>query len=128
MKMNSQKRQELNQMHAFLHQNAANLPAIDQVAMLLLQKGFPLEQALKAYQNYLERRPTSPNAAYNYAWYLARDGQFESAIGWYQQALERGIGQPEEVHLNMGNIYMDHLRDNIKARKAFEAALAINPD
>jgi Tfp pilus assembly protein PilF len=128
MKMNSQKRQELKKLHAFLDQNAANLPAIDQVAMLLLQKGFPLEQALKAYENFLVRQPSSPNAAYNYAWYLARDGQFETAIGWYQQALERGIGQSEEVHLNIGNIYMDHLRDNKKARKEFEAALASNPD
>jgi Tfp pilus assembly protein PilF len=128
MKMSPKKKDELDQIHSILHKNANILPAINQVAMLLHERCFPLKQALKAYDNYLALQPTSPSAAFNYAWYLARDGQFESAIRMYQRALELGIDQPEEVHLNIANIYMDHLRDNEKAREEFRSALAINPN
>jgi Tfp pilus assembly protein PilF len=128
MKMNPQKKQELERIHEYLQQHRNNLPAINQVAMLMHRNGFPLEQALNAYDSYLARHPSTPGAVYNYAWYLSRDGQFESAVGEYQRALELGIDQPEEVHLNIANIYMDHLRDNDKARAEFERALAINPN
>ena len=128
MKMNPKKRQELERIHQFLRQNQDNLPAIDQVAMLMHKHGFPLDQALKTYESYLARHPSTPSAAYNYAWYLARDGQFAAAVQMYQRALELGIDQQEEVHLNIANIYMDHLKDNDKARAEFERALAINPD
>jgi tetratricopeptide (TPR) repeat protein len=128
MKMNPQKKQELEQIHEYLRQHQNNLPAINQVAMLMHRNGFPLKQALNAYQSYLARHPSTPGAIYNYAWYLSRDGQFESAVSEYQRALELGIDQPEEVHLNIANIYMDHLRDNDKAREEFERALAINSD
>lgn len=95
--------------------------------MLLQQKSYPLEKALEAYESYLASQPASANAAFNFAWYLARDGQFENAVRMYRRALELGIDDPEEAHLNIANIYMDHLRDYEKARKEFQHALAINP-
>jgi tetratricopeptide (TPR) repeat protein len=128
MKMSLQKEHELERIHEFLRQHLDNLPAINQVAMLMHKNGFPLEQALKTYESHLARHPSTAGAAYNYAWYLARDGQFESAVRMYQRALELGIDQPEEVHLNIANISMDHLRDNEKARVEFERSLAIKPD
>ena len=104
MKMNPQKKQELKRIHEYLRQHQNNLPVISQVAMLMHSNGFPLKQVLNAYENYLARHPSTPSAAYNYAWYLTRDGQFESAVRMYRQALELGIDQPEEVHLNIANI------------------------
>jgi tetratricopeptide (TPR) repeat protein len=127
MKMSTQKRQELEQIHSLLQQHDKNIQAINQVAMVLYEKGFPLKRVLEAYSNYLARWPASPGAAYNFAWYLARDGQFEPSIRMYRQALDLGIDQPEEVHLNMANIYMDHLVDNEKARSEFQKALDIDP-
>ena len=124
--MSPKKREELDRLHFFLHGNEKNLSAINQVALLLQKEGFPLEQALKAYDHYLAFQPASPSAAFNYAWYLAKDGQFESATRMYQRALELGIDRPEEVHLNIANIYMDHLGDNEKARDEFRRALAKN--
>ena len=105
-----------------------NLAAIDQVAAYLLQKRYPLQAALEAYANYLAHRPNSANAAFNYAYYLSRDGQFDRAIEVYQQALSLGIDAPEEVHLNIANIYMDHLRDDGMAKTHLEQSLRIKPD
>lgn len=127
MKMSLKKRKELDRLHFFLNENEKHLPAINQIAMLLQEKRFPLEQALKAYSNYLTKQPASPSTAFNYAWYLSKDGQFESAISMYQRALKLGVEQPEEAHLNIANIYMDHLQDEEKARQEFQQALALNP-
>ncbi len=127
MKMSSRKRQELDKIHSVLQQHQQNIEAINHVAMILHEKGFPLGQVLKAYENYLVRLPASPGATYNFAWYLARDGQFDPAIRTYRQALALGIDQPEEVHLNIANIYMDHLGKNEEARTEFHKALDINP-
>lgn len=127
MKMSPHRKSELDKLHLFLHENRKNLQAIDQAAMQLHRRSLPLDQVLKAYENYLADSPASPVAAYNYAWYLTRGGKFESAIHMYQRALDLGIDGPEEVHMNIGNIYMDHLLDTARARKTFEMALSENP-
>jgi len=127
MKMSPEYRAELDRIHLYLSHNESSLPAINQVAMLLLRKGFPLEEALKAYSGFLAKQPASSDAAFNYAWYLTRDGQFEPAIRMYRRAIEQGVGQPEEACLNMANIFMDHLGDEEMARQALERALELNP-
>jgi tetratricopeptide (TPR) repeat protein len=127
MKMNPKSQEELDRLHFFLQENKNSLPAINRGALLLQQKSFPLAQALKAYDSYLVHQPDSASGAFNHAWYLAKDGQFESAIRVYRRALELGIDLPEEVHLNIANIYMDHLRDSEKARDELQRALARNP-
>lgn len=117
----------MDRLHSFLQENRKSLPAIDRIALLLQQRSYPLQHALEAYENYLTHQPHSANAAFNYAWYLARDGQFEAAIQMYRRALELGIEQPEEAHLNIANIYMDHLRDDNEAQEELQQALAKNP-
>jgi len=109
---------------SLFRQAGKNLPAIDQLANYLLQKRYPLKHALRAYKGYLTHKPGSANAAFNYAWYLGKDAQFEAAINMYQRALKLGIDAPEEVHLNIANIYMDQLRNNGKARVHLQKALA----
>ncbi|MEJ2383796.1 MAG: sulfotransferase [Xanthomonadales bacterium] len=128
MKLSPQKKGELDRLLSFLDTHANDLGAIDQSAAFLYQKGLPMDAALAAYEHYLERQPASATAAFNFAWYLARDGQPEAAIRMYRRALELGIDGPEEVHLNIGNIWMDQLLDNEKARAAFNDALAVKPD
>jgi tetratricopeptide (TPR) repeat protein len=104
-----------------------NLSAIDQIANHLQQRRLPLEHALEAYEKFLVDSPDSVNAVFNYAYYLSKDGQFEAAVNMYQRALKLGIDTPEEVHLNIANIYMDHLHNSEKAKAHLQQALNLNP-
>ena len=112
---------------SLFRQAGKNLPAIDQLSNNLLKSRLPLKHALRAYKDFLAYRPASAIAAHNYAWYLGKDAQFEAAINMYQRALKLGIDAPEEVHLNIANIYMDQLRNDGKAREHLQKALARNP-
>lgn len=127
MKMRPEKKTELDRLLVFLRNNRGDLGAIDHAAMHLHQRGFPLDAALQAYAQYLEHHPASAVAAFNHAWYLTRDGQFETAIRQYHRALELGIDGPEEALINIGTIWMNHMLDFDKARQSFQAALAENP-
>jgi tetratricopeptide (TPR) repeat protein len=109
-------------------QACKDLPAIDRLAHDLLQRRLPLEPALQAYKRYLAYKPDSANAAFNHAYYLARDGQFEAAVEQYRHALRLGIDTPEEVHLNIANIFIDHLKNPEEARTCLQEALGIKPD
>lgn len=125
--MNANSRAQWDKLQSFLQQNRTSLPAINQIAGLLYQSAFPLDQALHAYADYLQKQPSAANAAFNYAWYLAKDGKFEMAVDQYRRALELKVTQPEEAHLNIANIQMDHLHNYEEAREAFQNALKINP-
>ena len=109
-----------------LKQAGNNLSAIDQIAHLALQRRLPLEPVLQAYKKFLTARPDSSNAAFNFAYYLSKNGQFEAAVNLYRRSLKLNIDAPEEVHLNIANIYMDHLKDVGKAREHLQKALALN--
>jgi len=113
---------------SLLQQAAKDLHVIDQVAGYLHRNRLPLQPVLEAYEKYLEYKPDSANAAFNQAYYLSRDGQFEAAIESYRRSLQLGIDAPEEVHLNIANIYMDHLKAPGEALKSLQTALAIKPD
>ncbi len=104
-----------------------NLSAIDQIADHLYKSRLPLEHALRAYKEYLVDKPDSANAVFNYAYYLSKDGQFETAVDMYQRALKLGIDTPEEVHLNIANICMDHLKNSERAKAHLQQALKLNP-
>ena len=113
---------------SLLRQAGNNLSAIDEIANYLHQRRLPLEPVLHAYKKYLVHQPGSATAAYNHAYYLSRDGQFEAAIDRYRHSLSLGIDAPEEVHLNIANIYMDHLKSSEKARTHLQQALSIKSD
>jgi tetratricopeptide (TPR) repeat protein len=127
MKMSPKSREELDKIHSFLGENGNKLPAINRAAQFLQQQAYPLENALNAYEAYLVQQPGSANAAFNHAWYLGKDGQFIHAIDMYLRAINLGVAQPEEAHLNIANIYMNHLGNYEKAREEFQKALALNP-
>ena len=101
--------------------------AIDRLAEHVRRRRYPLDHVLRAYESLLAAAPVSASAVFNYAYNLARDGQFEAAVSQYQRALELGITSPEEVYLNIGNLYMDHLDARDRAREQLRKALAINP-
>jgi tetratricopeptide (TPR) repeat protein len=92
-----------------------------------LEKAGRLAKAEEAYLRVLTRWPDLPDTWYNLARLQRRLGRFDAALHSYQQALNRGVSQPEEVHLNRGVIYSDDLRRDDAAERELQAALALNP-
>lgn len=117
----------LEQLRLLLIHVKKDLAGIDQIAEHMRQRRYPLDYVLRAYKKYLVYEPRSAIATFNYAYNLAKDAQFEIAIKYYERALELGIAMPEEVHLNIANIYMDHLHTHDRAREHLEKALVLNP-
>ena len=72
-----------------------------------LEKAGRLAEAEGGYLRLLARWPDLPDTWYNLARLQRRLGRFDAALSSYQQALSRGVAQPEEVHLNRGVIYSD---------------------
>jgi tetratricopeptide (TPR) repeat protein len=127
--LESQKNTEgaLEQLRLLLIHVKKDLAAIDQIAEHMRQRQYPLDHVLRAYEKHLAYQPDSANSAFNYAYNLARAAQFEAAIRLYERSLALGISAPEEVHLNIANIYMDHLHDHDEAREHLGRALVRNP-
>ena len=86
-----------------------------------------LPEAIAAYERLLRQWPALPDSWYNLALLQRRAGHFEAALASYQQALDRGVTQPEEVHLNRSAIYADGLRRSADAERELKAALQLNP-
>ncbi len=79
-------------------------------AALALERAGRLDEAEAAYTRLLVLYPDLSDTWFNLAVLQRKAGRFDAALMSYQQALDRGIKQPEEVHLNRGVIYSDCLR------------------
>lgn len=117
----------LEQVSALLRHGSDELETINQAAAFLHQRAWPLGAATSAYRAYLESRPRDANAAFNLAFYLGKDGEYEEAVLIYEMALELGVAAPEEAHVNIANLCMDALYDNERAQRHLERALELNP-
>lgn len=93
----------------------------------LLERAGRLAEAEAAYVQVLSRWPDLTDSWYNLARLQRRAGHFEAALASYQQALDRGASEPEEIHLNRGVIYSDCLRQDVAAEGELNAALTLNP-
>jgi Tfp pilus assembly protein PilF len=94
---------------------------------LRLERADRLHEAEAVYQRLLARWPDLPDTWFNLAVLQRKAGRFDAALASYQQALDRGVSQPEEVHLNRGVIYSDYLRRDADAAAELRAALSLNP-
>jgi tetratricopeptide (TPR) repeat protein len=92
-----------------------------------LERAGRLVDAEAAYQRLLARSPALPDTWYNLALLQKKLGRFDAALASYQQALNHGVTQPEEVHLNRGVIYSDCLRLDDAAERELKTALQLNP-
>ena len=86
-----------------------------------------IPEAITAYQRLLADWPGLANCWYNLARLQRGMGEFSAALASYKEALERGVAQPEEVHLNRGVILSDCLRQYGEAERELDKALALNP-
>lgn len=85
------------------------------------------EEAAIAYEAALAMQPANPNAWYNLGLMRRRLGQFEAALEAYAEALQRGVSDPEEVHLNRAVILIDDLDRPEDAQHELLSALGRNP-
>jgi tetratricopeptide (TPR) repeat protein len=92
-----------------------------------LDRAGQVTEAIEAYVRLLESWPGLPNCWYNLGLLQRKAGRYRAALAAYQEALERGISQPEEVHLNRGVVYSDGLLDYEAAEHEIEQALRLNP-
>lgn len=84
-------------------------------------------EAAEAYQHLLSIRPDWLNGWYNLGQALWRARNFEQALAAYQRALDGGITQPEEAHLNRSTLLAQHLGRFDDARTELALALQANP-
>jgi tetratricopeptide (TPR) repeat protein len=94
---------------------------------LMLERQGRTEEAIAAYEHLLGHWPGLPNCWFNLAVLQRQTGRFSRALASYQEALERGVAQPEEVHLNRGVIYSDGLNQYDAAEREIKKALQLNP-
>ncbi len=93
-----------------------------------LERALRLPEAEAAYKRLLAHYPDRPDSWYNLAMLQRKLRRYDAALASYQQALDRGVTRPEEVHLNRGVIYADCLRQEGAAERELIAALALNPN
>jgi tetratricopeptide (TPR) repeat protein len=84
-------------------------------------------EAIGAYERILQQWPALASCWYNLAVLQRKAGNFTAALAAYQQALDRSVNRPEEVHLNRAVIYADFLRQDAAAEAELVKALALNP-
>ncbi|WP_395650620.1 sulfotransferase [Brevundimonas sp.] len=85
-------------------------------------------EAADAYAALLAIQPDLPDTWFNLALMQRQAGRPAQALASYQQALDRRIRGPEEVHLNRAVIYSDDLCQADAAQAELERALAIDPN
>ncbi|MCB0243437.1 MAG: sulfotransferase [Anaerolineae bacterium] len=85
-------------------------------------------QAIESYRKLLEAEPQFADGWYDLGYLLRQQGAFDEALQAYQRALDCGVRDPQEVHLNRAVIYSDHLRMDDDAEQSLRQALALQPD
>ena len=93
-----------------------------------LERQGRVAQAIAAYEQLLQSWPGLPDCWYNLARLQRQTGQYSRALASYQEALERNVTRPEEVHLNRGVIFSDFLNQYDAAERELRKALEINPN
>jgi len=83
-------------------------------------------EAIALYQRVLARWPQLAESWFNLAVLQRQTRQFEAALASYQRAIDAGVKQPEEAHLNRSVIYTDYLRQHAEAERELRLALSIN--
>jgi tetratricopeptide (TPR) repeat protein len=84
-------------------------------------------EAAEAYEALLAIQPDLPDTWFNLALMQRQAGRPAAALTSYQEALDRRVSGPEEVHLNRAVIYSDDLGQADAAEAELKTALAIAP-
>ncbi len=85
-----------------------------------------LSQALTAYESALAIRPDSLDARYNFAVALRQGNFIADAIREFENVLSR-YPREARVHIALGSIYAQQLRNNARAKEHYNRALELDP-
>lgn len=85
-----------------------------------------IPEAILAYRELLAANPELADSWFNLGWLERQARQFEQSLQSYQRAIDAGVAQPEEAHLNRAAIYSEYLHRPRDAQRELEAALARN--
>jgi tetratricopeptide (TPR) repeat protein len=92
-----------------------------------LQRLDQVPEAIAAYQRALLDWPEHANSWFNLGLLFRQARRPDEALVCYQRALNLGIANPQEVHLNRGVIYADYLRQDAEAERELRTALDLQP-
>lgn len=106
---------------------SSQLAALCRNADALLGNG-RYDDAARAYRKVLSLDSTRADVWYNLGYALKAAGRFEEALTAYGRALQAGVADPQEVHLNRAAIHSNHLNRHDLAERELLAALALRPD
>lgn len=93
-----------------------------------LRRAGRFEEAGVAYRQVLARHPHLADSWYNLAWVQRRSGHLAEALASYRRALDEGVREPEEVHLNCAAILSLMPGREEEALPQLQRALALNPN
>lgn len=96
-------------------------------AAVALESAGRTSEALAAYEALTRDAPDLADAWYNLGRLRRRERDPAGALAAYATALDRGVSQPEEAHLNRAVVHADDLHDATAAARELDAALALNP-
>lgn len=109
-----------------IHQRPQELQFSIKLAQIHIDEG-DFEEAPKVFDP-LFRLFNHPDLFFNHAWFLTRAAKYTKAIEQYEKAISLKIDFPEEVYLNIANIYSNWLANSELARRNLNKSLAINPN
>lgn len=93
-----------------------------------LNRAGRLAEARKAYEAMLQSDPEQSELWFELAVLQRRNAEYAQALHSYERALQSGISDAHEVHLNRAVILTDGLQDHAGAERELLAALALKPD
>lgn len=85
-------------------------------------------EARQAYEALLQVDPEQPELWFELAVLQRRNAEHAQALHSYERALQTGISDAHEVHLNRAVILTDGLHDHAGAERELLAALDLKPD
>jgi tetratricopeptide (TPR) repeat protein len=95
------------------------------LGFLAFQEG-QITNAIAAYETALAISPASVRARYNLALALDRAGFYIDAVRELEKVAATGSAEPM-VHLALGNLYSERLRNPARAREHYERLLELEP-
>jgi len=100
--------------------------SITREALALLQAGKPAGAA-QLLHSALAKSPRWADGWFNLAHILRTQGQSDGALKALATALDCGLAQPEQAHLNRALVYSDQLHDDVAAEAELRRALYCRP-